>query len=111
MIGLIHLCNVYTSADNYAAPVKENLRCRFAHMTLDTQREALPLSERTELAAARRLMYDAAYAMPERAVVEQVGAATGLPDGTRWNVVYGTLSGWHGPSGAIIVNTVQLARV
>lgn len=75
--------SVYTEDVTGAFTVlaKAGLACRLGQVSASG---AAGAAERAELVATRRLIWSAAYAMPERCQVEI--------DGQRWNVVHGSLA-------------------
>ena len=115
MLGLVHSADVYWSVDNYTAPIKKNLACRFGHMSLSTMREIIPTGEtRAQQAGQRRLLYDINYQFPIRnpATGKQVGIrVVDKRDGRFWAAKYGSESRWTGPNGIDVVNTAQIERV
>ena len=107
MLGLIHTADIFTSADNFVTPVKKNLACRFAHISLSTMREIIPIGElRSQQASQRRLLWDPSFSMPETATVGV--RVLEKRTGRRWALKHGSTSMWFGPNGARTVYTGQI---
>lgn len=70
--------SVFLEADDFAAAVKSDLACALIHYTIDGSTAG---SDRAELMAARLLLWDPAYEMPEGSQVEI--------DGVRWQTARG----------------------
>lgn len=70
--------SVYVEADDFQAPVKTDLVCGLFHYAIDGSSTG---SDRAELMAARLLMWDPAYAMPEGSQVEIEGQRWQTPRG------------------------------
>lgn len=111
MLGQIHRCNIYTSADDYTTPWKTNVKCRFTHNTLNTFGQVLNVRERNAQLAGRRLQYPKDLDMPDGARVEWIKDPTAEGSNSFWNVVEETESAWQGINGVVIVNTVQVEKI
>lgn len=72
------VASVYVEPDDFQAAVKSDLACMLAHYTIDGSSAG---SDRAELMAARLLMWDPAYAMPEGSQVEIEGVRWQTPRG------------------------------
>lgn len=72
------VASVFVEADDFQAAVKTDLACLLAHYTVDGSSTG---SDRAELMAARLLMWDPAYAMPEGSQVEIEGVRWQTPRG------------------------------
>lgn len=70
--------SVYVEADDFQAAVKTGLACLLAHYTIDGSTVG---NDRAELMAARLLMWDPAYEMPEESQVEIEGVRWQTPRG------------------------------
>jgi hypothetical protein len=112
MLGQVHRINVYTSADDYTAPFNaEPLKCRVVHNTLNTRLQTLPVRERTEMLAGRRLQYPRDFDMPDNARVEWLNDPTAEGNSTFWSVIEETEAAWHTIGGRVLVNTCQLEKI
>lgn len=100
--GMIDTATVYTehaSTGAYTVVARANLRCRLAHVS---RQPAATATDRAELGAMRRLLWEAGYAMPEHARVE-IG-------GVRWSIVAGTLAAYRGPAGTVTHRSADVVR-
>lgn len=80
------LATVYAPADDYQAAVKTGLSCGLFHIA---EVGAATGSDRAELLARRRLLWDGSYAtMPEEAQVEIDGQRWQLPRGGGIAMIY-----------------------
>lgn len=75
---LTKVASVYVEADDFQVAVKTDLAAELFHYTIDGSTVG---NDRAELMAARLLMWDPAYAMPEGSQVEI--------DGVRWQTLRG----------------------
>lgn len=95
MYGLNKTAVVYTphlSTGEYTVVAQASLPCRLAVVE---QGGTAVGGERSEIGSKRRLLWKAAFAMPDNAQV--------LIDGQRWNVREGTYSPITGPDGVTVV--------
>lgn len=113
MLGQVHLMNIYTSEDDYTTPwnTQGPIKCRFTHNTLNTNLQNIAIRERVEMLAGRRLQYPANLDMPDNARVEWLNDPTAEGNSTMWNVIEETEGAWHGPGGAVVVNTCQVEKI
>lgn len=70
--------SVYVEADDFQAAVKTDLLCGLFHVS---ETGASAGSDRAELMATRRLLWDPAYTMPEGSQVEIEGVRWQTPRG------------------------------
>lgn len=113
MLGQIHEFDVYIpSGDAWAKfNTTSPLRGRFVHNTINTRLQTIPVDQRQEDLAARRLQYPADFDMPDNARIYWFNDPTAEGAVTIWNVVEGTESQWHGVGGYGVVNTCQVNRI
>jgi hypothetical protein len=100
MIGLDQRATVYAEGTSrFDQVLKTDLHCRLAHVNA---RNASNATERAELMALRRLLWDPSYVMPE--------AVQLLIGGDRWQPVPGTFAAPRGPSGQVAYRAADAVR-
>lgn len=72
------VASVFVEADDFQVAVKTDLACMLQHYQIDGSTVG---SDRAELMAARLLMWDPSYAMPEGSQVEIEGVRWQTPRG------------------------------
>lgn len=95
MFGLNKTATVYTphvTTGAYTVTAQSGLTCRLAYIE---QGGSGIGGERENIGSKRRLLWDAAYTMPDNAQVEV--------DGQRWNVREGTFGELTGPDGSTVI--------
>ena len=103
MFGLIDSANVYTpnaTDGDFTMLAQSGLACRLAVARRGPEDVG---GEREDIGARRRLLWEAAYTMPDEAQVE-VG-------GVRWNVLAGTFSDIRGPDGSVVYRRCEVTKV
>jgi hypothetical protein len=97
---LIDRATVYTvhpTSGMYSVVDTSDLQCRLAKIDVTNAGTA-----REELLAARRLIWDADYAMPNDAVIDV--------NGQRWNVVTGTMATYRRKLGDQVYRAADVVR-
>lgn len=89
-----------TGNKDYTDPVKTDLACGLLHLN---QQAGPTSSDRAELSAARRLVFDASYQMPEGAQI--------VIDGNRWQLQRRTIESMPSPTGGTHHKRAYVQRV
>ena len=107
MLGFDQTATVYTpngTDGDFTVTAKTGLACRLAHLSQAAQS---PAEERSDPAGRRRLLWDAAYTMPEPAQVVVAGDS----GGDRWSIEAQTVEAIRGPYGAVVYRRAAVVRV
>jgi hypothetical protein len=101
VIGLIDIMTVYApGADGtYTTVLQSDVPCRLAHPSRSAISSAI---DRAELARYRELLVGPDYTPPDHSQIDV--------DGTRWNIVAGTVAALRGPSGAVAFHRADVVR-